>query len=134
MNRRIFISLAWAVLALLALGGGAAFMAPAAAQIMPDNGIDFGFLRSRQEQMARKACEDNLPECRADIRRQMHDEKGISLATPWILLCLGILGVLLYARKREKEKERHRKEASRKHVPGAFRRLDKDEEKSGADL
>jgi hypothetical protein len=108
---------------------------PAAAQIMPDNGIDFGrFFRSRQEQMAREACENNLPECRADIRRQMQEEKSLSLLTPWILLGLGILGVLLVARKREKAKEKHRREAQRKHVPGAFKQLDKGEDKSAADF
>jgi hypothetical protein len=111
-----------------------AFAAPAGAQIMPDNGIDFSFFRSRQEKLAREACEKNLPECRADIRRQMQDEKGISLLTPWILLGLGILGVLLYARKREKSREQHRKEAARKHVPGQFKTLDKlGDEKSVAD-
>lgn len=116
MNRRAFFTTLFA---------GAVAVAPAAAQIMPDNGIDFGFFRSRQEQRAREACEKNLPECRADIRRQMQEEKGISLLTPWILLGVGVLGVLLWARKREKARQKMKKEAQRKHVPGQFKQLDK---------
>lgn len=65
MNRRTFFA---------PLFAASAVAAPAAAQIMPDNGIDFGFFRSRQERRAREACEKNLPECRADVRRQMQDE------------------------------------------------------------
>jgi hypothetical protein len=114
MNRRIFLS---------GLVAPAVAAGPAAAQIMPDNGIDFGFFRSRQEQLAREVCEKGLPECRADIRRQMQEEKGISLLTPWISLCVAVLGVLLYARKREKAKEQVRKAAQRKHVPGQFKQL-----------
>lgn len=116
MNRRMFFT---------TLIAGAAAAVPAAAQIMPDNGIDFGFSRSRQERRAREACEKGLPECRADIRRQMQKEKSISLATPWIMLCVAVLGVLLWARKREKAREKLRKEAQRKHVPGQFKQLDK---------
>jgi hypothetical protein len=116
MNRRTFFA---SVLPI------AAVPTAAVAQIMPDNGIDFGFFRSAQEKRARAACEQNLPECRADVRRQMQTEKGYSLLTPWILLGLGILGVLLYARKREKAKEEQRKLARRKHVPGQFKGLDK---------
>lgn len=96
MNRRSFFTT-------LVAGSGAA--QPAAAQIMPDNGIDFGFFLSPAERRAREACEKNLPECRADVRRQMQDEKGGSLLTPWLLLGVAVLGVLLYARKVEKAKK-----------------------------
>ena len=95
----------------------------AVAHIMPDNGIDFGFFRSAQEKRVRAACEQDLPECRANVRHQMQTEKGYSFLTPWILLGLGILGVLLYARKREKSKQEQRKLAKRKHVPGQFKGL-----------
>lgn len=38
---------------------------------------------------------------------------------------VAVLGALLYARKREKERQRIKKEAQRRHVPGQFKDLDK---------
>ncbi|MDX2223351.1 MAG: hypothetical protein SFV21_11405 [Rhodospirillaceae bacterium] len=106
-----------------ALGLGAA-ATPALAQEIPQFGIPIPWFRSRAEKLARAACENNLPECRADVRRQLEAEKQVSLVTPWILLCVAVLGVLLILRKREKDRARQREEARRKHVPGAFKTLD----------
>lgn len=114
----------------LGVGVGAS---SAAAQEIPQFGIPIPWFRSRAEKLARAACENNLPECRADVRRQLAAEKQVSLVTPWILLCLAVLGVLLYMRKKEKDRARQREEARRKHVPGAFKKLDQTPGDAAAD-
>jgi hypothetical protein len=118
MNRRRFLA------SLLTMSSSAAAL-PAAAQIMPEQGIPLPFFRSRAEKIAREACEQGRPECRSDVRAQMEFERSITVIFPWAALGVAILGVLFWLRAQEKKKEAHRRAARRKHDPDTFRNLDK---------
>jgi hypothetical protein len=106
--------------------------APAQAQDMGDNGFilpDFFF--SRAEQLARATCVNKLPNCRPNVRNQLELERAISLIAPWFLTAAAMAVVFAYFRRKEAEKQKHRRMAQRKHVSGAHRRqeaaADKDE-------
>ena len=118
MNRRRF-------LASLVTGGVAASAVPVSAQIVPNQGIPLPFFRSRSEEIARRACEEGLPECRASVRAQMEFERSITVIFPWAALGIGFLGVLIWLRAQEKKKAQKRARARRKHDPSTFRNLDK---------
>lgn len=125
MHRRQFIS------RLVAPAVGFSFATPVLAQDMGENGMAIpSFFFSGAEKRAREACENKEPSCRPDVKRQMSFEKQISLTFPWIGLAAGVLVILFYARKREQEKERKRRMAQARHVPGAHRKLDKDEDRT----
>jgi hypothetical protein len=104
-----------------ALALGALASTPAAAQKMSDDGFAIPWFRSRSEQAARAACENDLPECRDSIRRQLATEKMITRFLPWILLCLLLLGAVRYVRMREARRLRQKQEAARKHVRPSLR-------------
>jgi hypothetical protein len=118
MNRRRF-------LASLVTGMVTGSALPASAQIMPDQGIPLPFFRSRSEEIARRACRENLPECRASVRAQMELEQSITVIVPWAALGIAILGILFWLRAQEKKKEQKRRRARRHHDPSTFRNLDK---------
>ena len=111
------------VVAIFGLGGLLLLSAPqaASAQQMHDDGFALPWFRSRAEQMERQACIDNLPECRATVRRQIEQERAATRFTPWLALGVIVLVALLYVRKKEKDKERRRIEAMRHHVRPARR-------------
>jgi hypothetical protein len=102
------------------LGLGSLAPLPAAA-IMSDDGMQLPWFRSKAEKAARQACEDDLPECRDSIRKQIASEKAITRYLPWILLCLVILGAVRYVNMREKQRDRRREEAARHHVRASLR-------------
>ncbi len=118
MNRRRF-------LASLVTGAATASALPVSAQIMPQQGIPLPGFRSRAEELARRACRENLPECRASVRAQMDLERNITIIAPWAALGVAILAVLFWLRAQEKKKERKRLDARRRHDPSTFRNLDK---------
>ena len=60
----------------------AAMAAPATAQQMHDDGVALPWFHSRAEQMARDACENDLPECRDSVRKQLATEKAITRTLP----------------------------------------------------
>ena len=97
---------------------------PAMAQVMHDDGIALPWFHSRTTQMARDACENDLPECRDSVRRELATEKAITRTVPWVLICLAIWGAVRYARAREKVRERQREEAARHHVRASVRTKD----------
>jgi|GEM_PF-2342106 len=102
-----------------------AFVAPVAAQDMGDNGYTLpDFFFSRAEQLARANCINDLPNCRSDVESQLQTERIVSLVLPWFLLALGLVFLLRYMRKKEQRKEMHRRMAQRKHIAGAFRKSD----------
>ncbi len=123
MNRIRMIVLA----TLLASGvaAGPALVAPARAQVMPEQGMTLPWFRSRSEQVQRDACRRNLPECRATVRAQMDIEQSITVILPWAALGVAVLGVLFYLRAQEKKRERKKKIARMHHTPGAYKTLDK---------
>jgi hypothetical protein len=97
------------------------------AQVMKPNGMALpGFLFPAAERRAREACLQQRPECRASVRAQIEQEMAYSLLIPWVLLGGAILGVLLWMRGKEKQKERARLVARAHHEPGKFRKLDHD--------
>lgn len=118
MNRRRF-------LATLVTGSVTAGALPVSAQIMPEQGIPLPGFRSRAEELARRACRENLPECRASVRAQLELGRSITVIAPWAALGIAILAVLFWLRAQEKKKERKRLEARRRHDPSTFRNLDK---------
>lgn len=118
MNRRRF-------LASLVTGGFAASALPASAQIMPEQGIPLPFFRSRSEEIARRACMEGLPECRASVRAQMEFERSITVAFPWALVGVVLLGILFWMRAQDKKKAQHRAQARRRHDPAKYKNLDK---------
>ena len=83
------------------------------------------WLMPPEEKRARKACAQNLPTCRAAVRRQMETEMAASLVTPWLMLGVGILIALLVLRAREKAKTKQRESARRHHDPRTYRKLGK---------
>lgn len=101
----------------LVLGAGLA--APARAQVMHNDGFSLPWFHTRAENLARQACEDNLPECRDSVRQKLVAEHLITTLAPWILLCLIILGAVVYTRRQEARRERRRHEAERQHVRAA---------------
>ncbi len=118
MNRRKFLTS-------LVTGGLAASAVPASAQVMPEAGIPIPFFRSRSEEIARRACEEGLPECRASVRAQLELERSITVALPWVIAGLAILGVLIWLRAQEKKKAQQRMRARRHHDPKRYKNLDK---------
>jgi len=112
---------------LLSAGVAAApvLVAPARAQVMPEQGMTLPWFRSRSEEIQRDACRRNLPECRASVRAQMDLEQSITVILPWAALGVAVLGVLFYLRAQEKKRERKKKLARMHHTPGAFKTLDK---------
>ncbi len=94
---------------------------PATAQIMHDDGMQIPWFRSKADKLARQACENDLPECRDSIRKQLATEKAITRYIPWILICLCLLGAARYARKREEERNRQKAEAARHHIRASLR-------------
>jgi hypothetical protein len=109
---------------LLAAGVTAApvLVAPALAQIMPEQGIPLPWFRSRSEEIQRDACRRNLPECRATVRAQMDLEQSITVILPWAALGVAVLGVLFYLRAQEKKRERKKKLARMHHTPGSIKK------------
>ena len=94
---------------------------PALAQVMHDDGFALPWFHSRSQQMARRACEDELPECRESVRRQLATEKVITTIAPWVLLCLFMLGTVIYVRRRESQREERRhRQAARHHIREAL--------------
>jgi preprotein translocase subunit Sec63 len=120
-----------AVLVPLLLAGG--FAAPASAQIMKRDGFTIPWLHSAAERRAREACQNNQPDCRPSVRKDIADEKAISLITPWLIMGGIILGALIWLRKREQEKVKKRRQAQRKHDPKAFKKLDQSKEDRDAE-
>ena len=117
---------------------GLALLAPARAQVMPSQGIDFSWFRSASDRAQRDACRRNLPECRAAVRAQMDFEESITVILPWAGLGVAILGVLIWLRAQEKKREQKKKMARMMHTPNSVRRLDKkkqadDQEQDEAD-
>jgi hypothetical protein len=94
---------------------------PSLAQVMHDDGFALPWFHSRSQQMARRACEDELPECRESVRRQLATEKTITTIAPWVLLCLFMLGTVIYVRRREARREERRHQAERHHIREAHR-------------
>ena len=110
MNRRRF-------LASLVTGAVAVGAQSASAQIMPTQGIPLPVFRSRSENLARDACRENRPECRASVRAQMEFERSITVILPWATLGIAIIAILFWLRAQEKKKEQHRIRARRRHDP-----------------
>jgi hypothetical protein len=98
---------------LLVLSAGAS---PARAQIMHNDGVALPWFHTRAEKLERQACEDNLPECRDSVRQQLAVEHMVTILAPWILLCLVMLGAVMYVRRRDAARERQRHQAERQHV------------------
>jgi hypothetical protein len=86
---------------------------PARAQIMHDDGITLPWFHSRADRMARQACEDELPECRDSVRRELVTEKLITTIAPWVLLLLVIIGAIRYVRYQERKRDAQRHDAAR---------------------
>ncbi|MSO99013.1 MAG: hypothetical protein EXR11_12480 [Rhodospirillaceae bacterium] len=117
MNRRQFYLIAGIGLAALGPTG------PVMAQDMGDNGFVLpGFFFSRAEEIARENCINKLSSCRPSVRQGLELERTISLIAPWFLLALALAGYLAYLHRKDKEKERQRRMAQRKHVPGLVQR------------
>ncbi|TAK97912.1 MAG: hypothetical protein EPO08_20535 [Rhodospirillaceae bacterium] len=106
---------------------------PSRAQVMHDDGFALPWFHSRAQQMARQACENDLPECRDSVRRQLATEKIITTLAPWVLLCLFILGAVIYARRREAEREERRHQAARHHIRETQRSPRAQRDDNGAD-
>lgn len=126
-----------AVVLLVALGGvptpGAILdAAPAYAQVMPAQGLDLPWFRSKSEQAQREACRRNQPDCRSSVREQMEFEQSITVTLPWAGLGVAILAVLFWLRAQEKKRERQKKIARMHHTPGAFKKLDKEKKERSA--
>jgi hypothetical protein len=115
------------VVLILLFGFGAFAALPARAQIMHDDGVPLPWFHSRAERLARQACLHNLPECRDSVRRKLAVELMITTLTPWVLLCLVILGAVIYVRRREAARERRRHEAERHHAQAVANRPRRDE-------
>ena len=94
---------------------------PAAAQKMHTDGMQLPWFRSKAQIIARQACEDELPECRDSVRKQLATEKAITSMAPWAMLAFAIIGALLYARRQEILKERRRQDAAREHTRSSAR-------------
>lgn len=107
---------------------GCGYVAPAGAQIIKPDGITLPWFRSPAEQRAREACAQNLPECRASVRREMAQEKTATVITPWLILGVGVLVALLWLRAQERKKLKKRASAQRRHNPETFRKLDRTRE------
>ncbi|MDX2145295.1 MAG: hypothetical protein SFV19_18225 [Rhodospirillaceae bacterium] len=106
---------------------------PVRAQDMGENGMTLpAFFFSRAEQLARQACEQKTSNCRPAVRDRMELERNISLLLPWIAGALGFAYLLYYFHKKEQQKEAHRRMAQRRHVPGAYKTLDKDKREEEA--
>lgn len=122
-----------AIFSALVLAAGFAAMAPAQAQIMPNQGIDIPWLYSAQERAERDACRRALPECRASVRDRMELERAIVVTFPWAGLGLAILAGLFWLRAKEKKRERKKQLARMHHTPGAFKKLDKEKQAKTGD-
>jgi hypothetical protein len=118
-------AIVFATLLAAGVAAGPALVAPARAQVMPEQGVTLPWFRSRSEQIQRDACRRNLPECRASVRAQMDIEQSVTVILPWAALGFAVLGVLFYLRAQEKKRERKKKLARMHHTPGAFKKLDK---------
>jgi hypothetical protein len=94
-------------------------MSPARAQVMHQDGFQIPWFHTRAEKLARQACEDDLPECRDSVRQQLAVEHTITNLAPWVLICLVILGAVIYVRRQEFVREKLRHEAQRHHVQAA---------------
>jgi hypothetical protein len=108
----IGVRLAVAALLVLAVWGSA----PVQAQKMSDDGVLIPWFHSKAEQAARRACLNDLPECRDSVRRQIATEKVITLVAPWMATVLIIWGVVLYVRRRDARREEKRHQAQRAHI------------------
>jgi hypothetical protein len=125
MNRRQFMTTLLPGVTVVAVAS------PTLAQDMGERGVPIpSFFFSRQERLAREACENKSPNCRSSVRDQMALEREISLLLPWAGLGVGLVLLLTYMRKKEQEKEKRRRMAQRNHVPGAFKTLDQDRPES----
>jgi len=112
------VALAFGALLLLGVFGAAS----SRAQVMHDDGLPLPWFHNRAQQMARQACEDDLPECRDSVRRQLVTEKMITNLLPWVLLCLVMLGAFVYVRRQEAVREGRRNQAARQHAREATQR------------
>jgi hypothetical protein len=101
-----------AMRALLLIGALCA-AAPAQAQVMRDDGMPIPWFRSRAENLAREACLEFRPECRDSVRRQLATEMAITRTLPWVGLALLVWAAVVYARRREQARQRHREEVAR---------------------
>jgi hypothetical protein len=104
--------------------------APVQAQDMGDNGFilpDFFF--SRADQLARATCVNKQSNCRPNVRNQLEIERAVSLIAPWFLTAVALAVLFAYFRRREAAKQKHRRMAQRKHVSGAHRRQEAQDDK-----
>lgn len=115
------------IVLILLVGFGAFAPLPARAQIMHEDGVPIPWFHSRSEKLARQACMHNLPECRDSVRQKLAMELMITNLAPWVLLCLIVLGAVMYVRIRDAKREARRHEAQRHHAQAVASRPPRDE-------
>ena len=100
-------------------------VAPVHAQVFDPVGVSLPWFRSEAEKRDRQACEQNLPECKGSVRQEIAKERMASAITPWLLLGVAVLCVLVFLRVQERSRAKRRRRAQQRHDPQAFRELDK---------
>jgi len=103
----------WAVVGLLML----CLPVPAYAQKMSEDGGTLpAFFFSRSEQTARRACLNDLPECRDSVRQRIAVEKISFLIAPWVLTAFVIWGAIIYVRRRDAKRDERTRQLQRNRV------------------
>jgi hypothetical protein len=115
------------IVLILLLGFAAFAPVPARAQIMHEDGVPIPWFHSRSEKLARQACMQNLPECRDSVRQKLATELMITNLAPWVMICLIVLGAVMYVRIRDAKREARRQAAQRHHAQTAASRPPRDE-------
>ncbi len=113
---------------------------PVYAQKMSEDGMTLpSWFFSRSEQTARRACLNDLPECRDSVRQQIAVEKTVALLAPWVLTAFVIWGAIIYVRRRDAKRDERtrylqRNRAQTKRPPTQRRGQQEDDEaKQAAD-
>jgi hypothetical protein len=91
--------------------------APASAQKMSDDGATLpSWFYSRAQLNARRACINDLPECRDSVRKQIVVERMVSLIAPWVLTALVFWGAVVLVRRRDAKRDERSRRLQRNRV------------------